>query len=174
MRPYNGVVVHSLLLHPRLHPTSRHSATAREFPDSLLTRKADHSAQRCFRVDNNPNHMDTKPNGEVASVQNASTSAKVLPDDTAEQSNVKEEWDSAALKPHEIFWKNKQKWLEEKGYRLRPRYAPEWVPSWQSSGKDPKLCEDGLASIVSITCPRLLHELISEVEREFNGRHTHI
>ena len=31
-----------------------------------------------------------------------------------------------------------QKWLEEKGYMLRPRYRPGWVPSWENGKDDEK------------------------------------
>ncbi|KAI0709576.1 kinase-like domain-containing protein [Cerioporus squamosus] len=44
----------------------------------------------------------------------------------------------------EFFWRNHYKFLEEKGYRLRPRYSPDWEPSWLESNKDRFDCEDGL------------------------------
>lgn len=34
------------------------------------------------------------------------------------------------LDKYETFWMEHHKWLEEKGYMLRPRYRPGWVPSW--------------------------------------------
>ncbi|KAJ3477233.1 hypothetical protein NLI96_g10607 [Meripilus lineatus] len=33
------------------------------------------------------------------------------------------------LLPDEIFWRDHQVWLQEKGYMLRPRYHPDWIPS---------------------------------------------
>lgn len=36
----------------------------------------------------------------------------------------------AALADHEIWWRDQQEWLATKGYMLRPRYRPGWVPSW--------------------------------------------
>ncbi|KAL4242378.1 hypothetical protein ABKN59_011983 [Abortiporus biennis] len=30
----------------------------------------------------------------------------------------------------EVFWRDNQKWLEQRGYMLRPRYRPEWIPSF--------------------------------------------
>lgn len=39
------------------------------------------------------------------------------------------------LQPKEYWWRDHQKWLEEKGYMLRPRFRPEWVPSW-GEGED--------------------------------------
>jgi len=37
---------------------------------------------------------------------------------------------SSELASGEHFWYNHRAWLEECGYRLRPRYQPGWVPSW--------------------------------------------
>jgi hypothetical protein len=39
------------------------------------------------------------------------------------------------LLPAERFWVNLQPFLLARGYRLRPRYDPNWKPSW--------LTEDG-------------------------------
>ncbi|KIM39257.1 hypothetical protein M413DRAFT_447205 [Hebeloma cylindrosporum] len=53
---------------------------------------------------------------------------------------------------HEMFWVSLQPHLLSRGYRLRPRYDPNWIPSWTNSpGKDPYSCEDSL-----ITRSRLL------------------
>ncbi|KAH7889055.1 hypothetical protein F5I97DRAFT_1935427 [Phlebopus sp. FC_14] len=43
----------------------------------------------------------------------------------------------------EIWWSQHYDWLKDCGYLLRPRYAPDWVPSWQDTKKDRFLCEDG-------------------------------
>ncbi|KAG2135812.1 hypothetical protein DEU56DRAFT_806642 [Suillus clintonianus] len=48
-----------------------------------------------------------------------------------------------ALSPSEIWWSQQYRWLKAQGYLLRPRYAPEWVPSWDGSQRDPFSCEDG-------------------------------
>ncbi|KAJ3481137.1 hypothetical protein NLI96_g7863 [Meripilus lineatus] len=34
------------------------------------------------------------------------------------------------LDDSESFWLDHSEWLEEKGYMLRPRFRPGWVPSW--------------------------------------------
>ena len=34
------------------------------------------------------------------------------------------------LSKREIWWRDHQVWLQERGYLLRPRYRPDWVPSW--------------------------------------------
>ncbi|KAJ3481942.1 hypothetical protein NLI96_g7315 [Meripilus lineatus] len=39
--------------------------------------------------------------------------------------------DSKKLLPHEFWWRDHQPWLAEKGYMLRPRYSPDWEPSWK-------------------------------------------
>ncbi|KAH9920121.1 uncharacterized protein B0H18DRAFT_881238 [Fomitopsis serialis] len=51
------------------------------------------------------------------------------------------------LRPHEHFWRDRQVWLEEHGYMLRPRYKPDWQPSWLGTSKSLLSCEDGLAII---------------------------
>lgn len=40
------------------------------------------------------------------------------------------------LDEFETFWMEHQQWLEEKGYMLRPRYRPGWVPSWDINDED--------------------------------------
>ncbi|KAJ3481139.1 hypothetical protein NLI96_g7865 [Meripilus lineatus] len=43
----------------------------------------------------------------------------------------------------ESFWSDHSQWLEEKGYMLRPRYRPGWVPSWVAENKPmPLMAED--------------------------------
>ncbi|CAE6489018.1 unnamed protein product [Rhizoctonia solani] len=41
-------------------------------------------------------------------------------------------------------WVAFQPYLLAKGYRLRPRYQPDWVPSWINTNLKPRLCEDSL------------------------------
>lgn len=53
------------------------------------------------------------------------------------------------LGPSEELWRDRSAWLESKGYRLRARYQPGWVPSWKSNGKMFMQCEDGQGMIVS-------------------------
>ncbi|EMD33657.1 hypothetical protein CERSUDRAFT_159893 [Gelatoporia subvermispora B] len=42
----------------------------------------------------------------------------------------------------EIYWRDRQTWLQEKGYILRPRYTSDWQPSWKGTKKDWFDCED--------------------------------
>jgi hypothetical protein len=46
------------------------------------------------------------------------------------------------LRASEIPWRDRQPWLEEQGYMLRPRYRPGWIPSWKKSGKRWQDAED--------------------------------
>ena len=47
-----------------------------------------------------------------------------------------------ALSLSEERWRDRYYMLEKHGYRLRPRYHPEWVPSWTETDKLPIYCED--------------------------------
>ncbi|EPT04685.1 hypothetical protein FOMPIDRAFT_1034786 [Fomitopsis schrenkii] len=49
------------------------------------------------------------------------------------------------LRDHEFYWRERQAWLAEQGYMLRPRYRPDWKPSWHDSGQFFFDCEDGHA-----------------------------
>lgn len=54
------------------------------------------------------------------------------------------------LSPAEIWWRDHQLWLQKKGYMLRPRYRPGWVPSWEGKNDvNPADCEDGISPNVS-------------------------
>lgn len=57
--------------------------------------------------------------------------------------------DPNTLFPDELFWRDHQVWLEEKGYMLRPRYRPDWVPSWKDI-YDSDMCEDGVFPMVRL------------------------
>ncbi|KAJ7680941.1 hypothetical protein DFH06DRAFT_1032188 [Mycena polygramma] len=37
------------------------------------------------------------------------------------------------LASYELFWRDSYYWLKDRGYLLRPRYVPGWVPPWKSS-----------------------------------------
>ncbi|CAE7200045.1 unnamed protein product [Rhizoctonia solani] len=55
------------------------------------------------------------------------------------------------LSNDERRWVGYQPYLLSKGYQLRDRYQPDWVPSWRLSGQDARLCEDGWAAIAHRT-----------------------
>jgi hypothetical protein len=48
----------------------------------------------------------------------------------------------------EELWVSFQPFLLSKGYRLRPRYHPDWVPSWKGTGVRATYCEDSIDSMV--------------------------
>lgn len=52
----------------------------------------------------------------------------------------------------EVWWRDRQRFLESRGYMLRPRYHPTWVPSWKDSSLKPEDCEDSLESLVRRLC----------------------
>ena len=43
----------------------------------------------------------------------------------------------------EVWWHERYQRLKTRGYLLRPRYSPGWVPSWTVSNRDWVECEDG-------------------------------
>lgn len=54
----------------------------------------------------------------------------------------------------EEFWRDRYHWFKEQGYILRPRYHPEWVPSWKGTNDVPLKYEDGMSTMV---CAEGLH-----------------
>ncbi|KAI0824583.1 kinase-like protein [Trametes gibbosa] len=44
----------------------------------------------------------------------------------------------------EIFWQRRYCFLRDHGYIMRPRYEPEWKPSWIGTGIHPAYCEDSV------------------------------
>jgi hypothetical protein len=59
----------------------------------------------------------------------------------------------------EEYWRDHQQWLASCGYMLRPRYAPDWVPSWKGTKKIWLYCEDGCgagASTLLYVAPQAL------------------
>jgi hypothetical protein len=53
------------------------------------------------------------------------------------------------LSSYEVKWRDRQPFLESKGYMLRPRLRPGWTPSWLSTGQDYFYCEDSARLPVS-------------------------
>ena len=61
----------------------------------------------------------------------------------------------------EVWWRDHQKWLAEKGYMLRPRYRPGWVPSWKAHpNKNRRDFEDWHFPTVRALCRAPVHKLI--------------
>jgi hypothetical protein len=64
------------------------------------------------------------------------------------------------LRQTEVWWSKRYKWLENCGYLLRPRYGPDWIPSWQGTSKDPFTCEDWIRPRVCVHMLDSLQKLI--------------
>ncbi|KAI9067306.1 hypothetical protein FKP32DRAFT_1588665 [Trametes sanguinea] len=47
------------------------------------------------------------------------------------------------LADDELWWRDHQLWLKQCGYMLRPRFRPDWTPSWTGTNRNPLSCEDG-------------------------------
>ncbi|KAJ8077998.1 hypothetical protein AAF712_005610 [Marasmius tenuissimus] len=73
------------------------------------------------------------------------TSPDVTPPTAPTDSNDKylENNFRGGLSESEVFWRDRQKWLEKQGYMLRPRFRPGWVPSWKDSSAVSMKFEDG-------------------------------
>ena len=80
--------------------------------------------------------LQSIPNDSAPATQDMSSSnlrdsaGPVAPDNPSttvlpESKNI----DLGVLLSRELFWRDHQPWLEEKGYMLRPRYKPDWVAS---------------------------------------------
>ncbi|EGO02260.1 hypothetical protein SERLA73DRAFT_86540 [Serpula lacrymans var. lacrymans S7.3] len=52
------------------------------------------------------------------------------------------------LNRSEQVWRDLQPTIKEQGYQLRPRYQPDWIPSWLGTNLDPMFCEDAIRPIV--------------------------
>ena len=57
--------------------------------------------------------------------------------------------DTVPLSENELWWTRHFQWLKDRGYLLRPRYAPDWVPSWLGTKKGMSSCEDSATAVVS-------------------------
>ena len=61
------------------------------------------------------------------------------------------------LSEGETFWRDHYRFLKDRGYTLRDRYNPDWVPSWKSgkSSRNWRDSEDGQLLLVSLDVSRL-------------------
>lgn len=76
---------------------------------------------------------------------------------TSEESRRRFSEDPGILVSGERWWKRHRQFLEEQGYKLRSRYADNWVPSWKKSGKFYEEAEDGqIPEVRQFVCSRLL------------------
>ncbi|KAN0108957.1 Protein kinase-like domain containing protein [Russula decolorans] len=70
------------------------------------------------------------------------------------------------LSSFEVKWRDRQPFLESKGYMLRPRLRPGWTPSWLSTGRRFFNCED------SVRLP--LRPLLVDATRMSDGKLVYI
>lgn len=49
----------------------------------------------------------------------------------------------------EMYWRANYQWFLDRGYQLRPRYSPDWIPSWTGTNRYFEDCEDGVSLNVS-------------------------
>lgn len=54
-----------------------------------------------------------------------------------------------SLSELEITWRDRQQFLQSKGYMLRPRLRPGWTPSWLQTGTYWRRAEDSVELPVS-------------------------
>ena len=116
-----------LALHPKHYATFHHST-------SLVT-------QCCiFAMTNNMTLFDKPP------------TAKAKVRDLSELAGYRESTKKGgfALTPLEIWWRDRAIFLESRGYRLRPRFRPDWEPSWVSRSVNPFQCEDAQPHLVRL------------------------
>ncbi|KAI0734963.1 hypothetical protein C8Q72DRAFT_964728 [Fomitopsis betulina] len=66
------------------------------------------------------------------------TSVSLCPRTPADEMHV-------TLGAWEAAWRDKQRFLQSRGYMLRPRYHPDWVPSWRTSDVKVYNAEDSVA-----------------------------
>ncbi|KAI0823384.1 kinase-like domain-containing protein [Trametes gibbosa] len=73
----------------------------------------------------------------------------------------------------EHLWREHYTWLESEGYRLRPRYQPNWTPSWLRTKKDPDKCEDGRSPLYTtvLDAKRIEDGRIVAIKRLSKARH---
>ena len=72
----------------------------------------------------------------------------------------------------EQWWAARWLWLKERGYTLRPRYHPDWKPSWKVGKKDARKYEDGqLPNVRSTPLCSMMSLMMSAVQLEHHGRY---
>ena len=52
------------------------------------------------------------------------------------------------LDKQESKWRDNYHYLLERGFILRPRYSPGWIPSWVGKPCEPWECEDAIEAFV--------------------------
>jgi len=76
--------------------------------------------------------------------------------------------DTAPLSENELWWTRHFHWLKDRGYLLRPRYAPDWVPSWRGTKKRLDCCEDSATAMVSNTLRQLFLAYLNSFLQDYS------
>ncbi|KAF8897935.1 hypothetical protein BD779DRAFT_410192 [Infundibulicybe gibba] len=50
----------------------------------------------------------------------------------------------------EVIWRDRYTFFHERGWELRPRYRPDWKPSWLGTSRKPANCEDSIYKLAPI------------------------
>lgn len=79
--------------------------------------------------------------GSLNKIVNDPASSEIYESDSEDGEAL--DFSPGAIEGWERFWCRHQPWLETKGYMLRRRYRPDWVPSWLGTNLHPALQEDG-------------------------------
>ncbi|KAG6809343.1 hypothetical protein H0H92_000634 [Tricholoma furcatifolium] len=56
--------------------------------------------------------------------------------------------ENGELTETEVFWRKYSQKFQDHGYTVRPRYRPDWIPSWWNTSKHPSDCEDSVPLFV--------------------------
>ncbi|OSC97563.1 kinase-like protein [Trametes coccinea BRFM310] len=87
------------------------------------------------------------------------------------RSTLKGDYD---LIPSENFWKDRQQFLFDHGYTLRPRYWPDWRPSWLETNMHPIYCEDSIMLLVIDARRRDTNELVAIKKFRRDSQELHV
>ena len=77
-------------------------------------------------------------------------------------------FDPCVIFKGEHYWRDRSLWLKECGYVLRPRYSPDWKPSWVGTNKHWMHCEDNFAA--PGVCIMFYMYMVHAVENEVPAR----
>jgi len=65
------------------------------------------------------------------------------------KSGISNKGSAEILTPQEAKWRDRYHFLLDRGFELRPRYRPGWIPSWLGMDLTEWDCEDGYGAVVS-------------------------
>ena len=101
---------------------------------------------------------------DIANVANGMST--LIDDDFRSRAATDEEL--LVIMPYEAWWRDRYDLLLSRGYQLRPRLRPGWVPSWTTNGKGVWFCEDSAYIMVCSTYPSVDSGSNSKIRRPPN------